>query len=124
MIFNKLEAWVTSANGQDKLTEYLRRRTENNTVEYDCLLSRAFKKLLTIHRCWVPSNEGSKFGIKFKHADPAPKRCRFGLTVTTYFDGDKVLAQFALPSQVNERIHYFDAKYTEKAKQCFQFGKL
>lgn len=38
MIFDKLEAWVTSENGRDKLTEYLRRRAENNTVEYDYLV--------------------------------------------------------------------------------------
>ncbi|KAF8606914.1 hypothetical protein BDV93DRAFT_553373 [Ceratobasidium sp. AG-I] len=41
-----------------------------------------------------------------------------------YFDGEKVLENSVLPSGVNGKAFFFNAKYTDKTKQCYQFGKL
>ncbi|KAF8606913.1 hypothetical protein BDV93DRAFT_604230 [Ceratobasidium sp. AG-I] len=107
MLFGKLEAWVTDATGEEKLTEYVRRRVEKNTVE-----------------CWIPSTEGACFGIKFKHADPVPQRSKFGLEFNLYFDGVEVFEYYYLPSEVNEYPTYHDAKYTAETIRSFQFGRL
>lgn len=75
-------------------------------------------------RCWIPSTEGARFGVKFKHADTVPQRSKFGLESRLYFDGVEVLGHSYRPSLVDEVPMYYTAQYTAEAKRYFQFGTL
>ncbi|KAF8606911.1 hypothetical protein BDV93DRAFT_553370 [Ceratobasidium sp. AG-I] len=106
MLFNKFEIWITNPSG-DNLEEYAERRVEKNTIE-----------------CWVPSKEGTNFGIRLKHADPIPKRPKYGLEVELRFDGIKVGGQGIRPSEISKGDFHFVAKSVLNGKQEFCFGKL
>lgn len=75
-------------------------------------------------RCWVPSVNGARFGIKFRYAGRIPKRPKFGLEFILYFDGIEVFENYTLPSEIAGDPQHYDAECADKTERYFQFGKL